>query len=65
VATKTLAISTTNLSCLSLQEHPKMAPSLEENTQVDLSLPMKAAPKLVAPEPGDNILNKLSLLNTC
>ncbi|MCJ1304004.1 cytosolic Fe-S cluster assembly factor nbp35 [Hypocenomyce scalaris] len=28
-----------------------MAPSLEEPTQVDLNAPLKAAPKLVAPEP--------------
>jgi hypothetical protein len=29
-----------------------MAPSLEEPTQVDFDAPLKAAPKLVAPEPG-------------
>lgn len=29
-----------------------MAPSLEEPIQVDLSAPLKVAPKLVAPEPG-------------
>lgn len=29
-----------------------MAPSLEEPIQVDFSAPLKAAPKLVAPEPG-------------
>jgi hypothetical protein len=31
---------------------PIMAPSLEEPTQVDFDAPLKAAPKLVAPEPG-------------
>lgn len=29
-----------------------MAPSLEEPTQIDLDAPLKSAPKLVAPEPG-------------
>ena len=29
-----------------------MAPSLEEPTQVDFDAPLKAAPQLVAPEPG-------------
>ena len=29
-----------------------MAPSLEESTQIDFEAPLKAAPKLVAPEPG-------------
>jgi hypothetical protein len=29
-----------------------MAPSLEEPIQVNLSAPLMAAPKLVAPEPG-------------
>ena len=29
-----------------------MAPSLEEPVQVDFEAPLKAAPKLVAPEPG-------------
>ncbi|KAL5117900.1 cytosolic Fe-S cluster assembly factor nbp35 [Pleosporales sp. CAS-2024a] len=29
-----------------------MAPSLQEATQMDLDAPLKAAPKLVAPEPG-------------
>ena len=29
-----------------------MAPSLEEPPTVDLSAPLKTAPKLVAPEPG-------------
>ena len=32
-----------------------MVPSLEEPIQVDLSAPLKAAPKLVAPEPGKTI----------
>ena len=30
----------------------EMAPSLEEPVQVDFEAPLKAAPKLVAPEPG-------------
>lgn len=29
-----------------------MAPSLEEPNEVDISAPLKATPKLVAPEPG-------------
>ena len=29
-----------------------MAPSLEDPVQVDLAAPLKAVPKLVAPEPG-------------
>lgn len=32
-----------------------MAPMIEEPTQVDLDAPLKAAPKLVAPEPGTNL----------
>lgn len=31
-----------------------MAPSLEEPIQVDLTAPLKVAPKLVAPEPGNS-----------
>ncbi|KAL9120383.1 MAG: hypothetical protein Q9187_003061 [Circinaria calcarea] len=33
------------------EENGRMAPSLEEPTQVDLDAPLKVAPKLVAPEP--------------
>lgn len=38
--------------CLSTTEYHTMAPSLEEPIQVDFSGPLKATPKLVAPEPG-------------
>lgn len=40
-----------------------MAPSLEEPIQVDFSAPLKAAPKLVAPEPGKPPLRPLTHLN--
>ena len=36
-----------------------MAPHLEEPTQVDLDAPLKAAPTLVAPEPGTIIRARL------
>ena len=38
-----------------------MGPSLEEPTQVDLDAPLKAVPKLVAPEPGMSITKKVFL----
>lgn len=46
-------------------EYHTMAPSLEEPFQVDFNAPLKAAPKLVAPEPGkitttSNVLFKLT-----
>ena len=34
-----------------------MAPSLEVDEPVDLDAPLKAAPKLVAPEPGKDIFS--------
>src|ERR1043165_2849205 len=52
------------LSLSHIHTHSTMAPSLEEPTQMDLDAPLKAAPKLVAPEPGAHTPPPLSLTHT-
>lgn len=48
-----------NIQRLLVSKHSRMAPSLEEPIQVDLAAPLKAAPKLVAPEPGTRSVTPL------